>query len=98
MAKEYDADYHLAILARDIIDMAREYSDDTNALECISSMCFSLFMIYENNSTIDWHELFSTYDQRYYRLQNNSSSNPETPSIELIRSKAMEIINMSIEA
>ncbi len=72
-----------AILARDIIDMVREYNNDANVLEYISNFCFQLDLITEEagiaDKNINWNDIFSFYDQKYYNLsQNNKSKIDET--------------------
>lgn len=57
---------HLFI-ARDIIDMARDYTDDFDALEYLSSICFNLARTFEgSDSPIDWDDLFSILEQAYF--------------------------------
>lgn len=92
MTNKINTQQQQAILARDMIDMAREYGDDANALEYISSMCFTLYMLFEDDPTIDWHELFSIYDNKYYSLQQEGMSRVDESSVDKIRCKAIEII------
>ena len=58
------------ILARDTIDMIREYVDNADVLEYINSFCFSIARILERVSVVDWDLIASICDQRYYSLKN----------------------------
>ena len=88
-----------AILARDIIDMARDYSEDPEVLEYISRMCFTLFMLFEDdpNKAIDWHELFSVYDKKYYDLKIRGESNVDEAVVDRIRRQAVKTIEAAGE-
>lgn len=58
---------HLFI-ARDIIDMARDYKSDYTVIEYLSSICFNLARISEGQkaaSSVDWDVLFSILDTAY---------------------------------
>lgn len=66
-----DKNQQQAILARDMIDMIREYPDDADALEYINSFSFSLARIFEGDSLISWDEIASVCDQRYYSLRQD---------------------------
>lgn len=57
------------ILARDIIDMIREYKNDANALEYLEAITFSLASVFENKTHINWHDIANVCHQRYYSLQ-----------------------------
>ena len=57
---------HELFIARDVIDMAKDYVGDYNALEYLSSFAFSLARLHED-STIDWDSIFSILEQAYTR-------------------------------
>lgn len=57
------------ILARDIIDMIRDFPDNADALEYIDSFTFSLARIFDADSLISWDDIASICDQRYYSLK-----------------------------
>lgn len=57
------------ILARDTIDMIRDFADNSEVLEYIESLCFSIARILEKQSVVEWGELASICDQRYYSLK-----------------------------
>jgi hypothetical protein len=59
-----------AIMARDMIDMIRDNSENADILEYLNSFAFSLARIFENDSPINWDELASICDQRYYSLKS----------------------------
>lgn len=61
-----------AILARDVIDMIRDYRDDVDALEYLDGICFSVARILEENSVVEWDRLAGVCDQRYYSLRNGN--------------------------
>lgn len=61
------------ILARDTIDMIRDYANDANVLEYLDSFCFSLARLFEESKLVDWDTLASICDQRYYLLKNEAS-------------------------
>lgn len=90
---QYDQ-FQQAVLARDMIDMARDYERDTDVLEYVSRMCFTLFMLFEKdpNHTIDWHGIYRVYDQKYYDLKADGSTTADEASIEKIYTKAIQII------
>lgn len=88
-----DRQLQQAILARDIIDMAREYADDADALEYISSMCFTLFRIFEKDSMIDWHMIFSVYDQKYYQLKKEGTASVDEAPVDNIFQIATDFIS-----
>ena len=53
-------------IARDIIDMAKDYADDFDALEYLSGFAFSLARLHGDN-IVDWDSIFSILDQAYSR-------------------------------
>lgn len=67
------------ILARDIIDMIRKYKDDAAILEYLEGITFSLANIFENKSSIiNWYDIASVCDQRYYSLQQGDPIDLDT--------------------
>lgn len=89
-------DVNQAILIRDMIDMAREYKNDSNILEYISSFCFVLDEIFDEckvkNKDIDWNEIFSYYDQKYYNLSQGDKVKIDEARIDKIYDTAVQII------
>jgi hypothetical protein len=68
------------LIARDIIDMAREYSEDYDVLEYLSNFCFNLARIHtDTEPSMDWDEMFSILDQSY--VNKDSSLLPRLDSI-----------------
>ena len=57
------------ILARDMIDMIRDYSDDANLLEYADSLCFSIARILEDKSVVAWDDISSICDQAWYAMK-----------------------------
>lgn len=72
-----------AILARDMIDMVRKYSDDPIILERLASFAFSIARMLENNNIVNWFDIHGVCDQRYYSLQQG---NPIPLNTELLDS------------
>jgi len=72
--------YEQAILARDMIQMIREYADNSDVLEYLDSFAFSLARGLEDSSVVSWDDLASI-DQRYYSLNNN---NPMPLNVKLL--------------
>ncbi len=68
---------HQAILARDMIDMARDNATNPDILEYIDSLCWELFMIFgeEPQKFIEWDILSGAYDQQYTALRNGDLTN-----------------------
>ena len=64
--------YQQAILARDTIDMIREYADNPDVLEYIETFTTSLAQILGDNSTVAWLDLAGVCDQRYYSLRQGN--------------------------
>lgn len=61
-----------AILARDMIDMIRDYQNDPDALEYLDSFAFSLARGLEDDSVVSWDSIAGVCDQRYYSMRNNN--------------------------
>ena len=72
--------YEQAILARDMIQMIREYADNSDVLEYLDSFAFSLARGLEDSSVVSWDDIASI-DQRYYSLNNN---NPMPLNVKLL--------------
>lgn len=67
-----------AFLARDIIQMIREYQDDANVLEYLESFSASIARMIESTAVVDWDDIAGICDQRYYSLQNGHPVNLNT--------------------
>ncbi len=66
---------HQAILARDIIDMARDNDTNLDILEYAESICWELFMIFDNHeNVIKWNNLSGAFEQHYLALRNGESA------------------------
>jgi len=61
-----------AILARDIIQMIREYKDDANVLEYLESFSTSIANLIENQDTVNWRDIAGICDQRYYSIKQGA--------------------------
>lgn len=61
-----------AILARDMIDMIRHYSDDADVLEYLESFASSIAQIIENKDVVNWYDIAGVCDQRYYSLRQGN--------------------------
>jgi hypothetical protein len=72
---------HEAFLARDIIQMIREYKDDANVLEYLESFSVSIARMVEDTSSAVWNDIASICDQRYYSLKQG---NPIEINVELL--------------
>jgi len=57
-----------AILARDMIQMIREYKDDANVLEYIESFASSVARLVESDDVVNWETIAGICDQRYFSL------------------------------
>ena len=80
-----DAQKLEAIIAREIMDLGKEYSTDTSILESLSEICFTFGRFLEatdqsEKSMVDWDAIFSAYDQAYTRL--NKGHLPASISLE----------------
>lgn len=64
-----------AILARDLIDLTNDYTNDKHVIEFAGNLCFTLMRLFDEvglkKKAIDWQELFDAYDQKYYALQHS---------------------------
>lgn len=58
-----------AILARDIIDMIRDYQDDADILEYLESFTSSIARLIESKRVVNWDNIAGVCDQRYYSLK-----------------------------
>ena len=85
---------HQAILARDIIDMARDNATNPDIIEYIDSFCWELFMIFgeDPQSVIQWNTLASAYDQQYTALRADKDIH-DLSGVDAIYSKATQIIS-----
>ncbi len=61
------------ILARDMIDMIRDYSDDADILEYADSLCFSIARILEDKSVVAWDDISSVCDQAWYAMKQGDA-------------------------
>lgn len=57
------------ILARDMIDMIRDYKNDAQALEYIDSFSFALARMFDGENAVQWHEISSVCDQAWYAMK-----------------------------
>lgn len=71
-----------AIVAREIIDLYRAFSDNSDVIEYLSRICFSqarlLDAIAFEQSSIDWHAMFEFFDQKYYALRHDTAHPDES--------------------
>lgn len=67
MTDNYKSNQQL-ILARDIIDMAREYSDDCRVLEYLQDFAFCIARMTDGdkNNIVDWDTIHSVLDQAWH--------------------------------
>lgn len=88
-----DIQVHQAILARDIIDMARDNADNADILEYIESLCWELFLIFreQQKTAIDWSVLHGAYDQRYIALREGRKTE-DLSEVNTIYAKATIVI------
>jgi hypothetical protein len=67
-----------AVMMRDMIDMYRDYSTDSSAIEYLSSFAFNIARIVEENNLVNerlnWDELFSFFDQKYHTINTNPNA------------------------
>lgn len=88
-----------AILVRDIIDMAREYKDDANVIEYISNFCFQLGLISEECGValknINWCDVFSHYDERYYKLSQKGTSVVDESAVNKVYDYAVSLVEFN---
>ena len=85
---------HQAILARDIIDMARDNASDADIIEYIESLCWELFMIFgeQKQNVIEWNMLHGAYNQLYIALREGEKTE-ELSDVDAIYSTASRIIH-----
>lgn len=57
-----------AILARDMINMIRQYADDADVLEYLESFASSIALILEDKEVVNWFDIAGICDQRHYSL------------------------------
>jgi len=57
-----------AILARDVIQMIREYKDDARALEYLEGFSFSIARLVGGADVVNWDDIAGICDQRYFSL------------------------------
>lgn len=83
---------HQAILARDIMDLARDNASNPDILEYASSICWELFMLFGNQEqkVIEWDIISAAYEQQYIALRAGKIKN--LSDVDKIYSKALRII------
>lgn len=70
-----------AFLARDIIQMIREYKDDASVLEYLESFSSSIARLVDSTTVVNWDDITGICDQRYYSL---NQGNPIDLNTELL--------------
>ncbi len=70
-----------AFLARDIIDMIREYKDDANVLEYLERFSTSISRLVGSDAIVNWDDITGICDQRYYSIRQGE---PIDLNIELL--------------
>jgi hypothetical protein len=89
-----------AELMRDIISMYRNYSSDSNIIEYLSSLSFSISRIIDDNNLADrnlrWNELFNILDSKYHNLKNKSSTVNNDELLEVLYKNSLDIVNQEI--
>jgi hypothetical protein len=58
-----------AFLARDIIQMIREYKDDAKVLQYLESFSASISQLVGSVAVVNWDDITGVCDQRYYSIQ-----------------------------
>lgn len=71
-----------AILARDMIDMIREYKDDANVLEYLGSLSFSVARLVDSTAVVNWDDISGICDQRYYSINQGDPIELNTKLLE----------------
>ncbi len=61
-----------AILARDMIDMIRRYSDDGDVLGYLESFASSIALMLEDKKVVNWFDIAGVCDQRYYSIKQGN--------------------------
>ena len=59
-----------ALLARDMIQMIRDYADNADILEYLESFAFSLARGLDDASVVSWDDIAGVCDQRYYSMKH----------------------------
>ncbi len=77
-----------AILARDMIDMIRDYQDDADVLEYLESFAFSIARLMESGRAVNWDNIAGICDQRYYSLKQ---VDPVPLNVELLAECELQI-------
>lgn len=72
------------ILARDMIDMIRDYRTDADALEYLDSFAFSLAMIAGEDSAVDWHKISSVCDQAWYGMKQGEAVDVDMKTLDTL--------------
>lgn len=57
-----------ALLARDIIQMIREYKDDANVLEYLEGFSSSIARLVDSTAVVNWDDITGICDQRYFSI------------------------------
>jgi|GEM_PF-1869540 len=57
-----------ALLARDIIQMIREYKDDANVLEYLEGFSASIARLVDSTAVVNWDDIAGICDQRYFSI------------------------------
>ena len=57
-----------AILARDTIQMIREYKDDANVLEYLEGFSSSIARLVDSTAVVNWDDIAGICDQRYFSI------------------------------
>ncbi|OGL22351.1 hypothetical protein A2707_03425 [Candidatus Saccharibacteria bacterium RIFCSPHIGHO2_01_FULL_45_15] len=83
MTDNYKSNQQL-ILARDIIDMAREYSDDHDALEYLRDFTFCIARMTDGGEkeVVDWNTIHAALDQAWHN--NDSRAITQLDSVYII--------------
>ena len=55
-------------MARDIIQMIREYKDDANVLEYLEGFSSSIARLVDSTAVVNWDDITGICDQRYFSL------------------------------
>lgn len=58
-----------AILARDMIQMIREYNDDGIVLAYLESFACAVALGIDDQTVVNWFDIAGVCDQRYYSLR-----------------------------
>lgn len=81
------------ILARDMIDMIRDYEKDANVLEYVDGFCFSIARILGGKSVVEWDELADICDQGYSSLKAGGSVSFDRARLDRMYVKYENMIN-----